>query len=89
MNEIPTYGGSRAKYLAIEKALELWRRSRADLKKLECNRVETDAGLSQEDAKDDLITRLLEHDDMEEAEAAKVKKLTCDESTTVILTELL
>ena len=55
----------------------------------EYNRVETDAGLSQEDAKDDLINRLLEHYDVEEAEAAKVKKLTCDESTTVILTELL
>ena len=55
----------------------------------EYNRVETDAGLSQEDAKDDLITRLLEHYDVEEAEAAKVKKLTSDESTTVILTELL
>ena len=55
----------------------------------EYNRVETDAGLSQEDARDDLINRLLEHYDVEEAEAAKVKKLTSDESTTVILTELL
>ena len=55
----------------------------------EYNRDETDARLSQEDVKDDLITRLLEHYDMEESEAAKVKKLTSNESTTVILTELL
>ena len=65
---------------------------RVDLKKLNVTEFRqnlSDVGLSQEGAaKDDLITRLLENYDVE-AEATKVKKLTSDESTTTILTELL